>query len=58
MVEKAVLYATLVSGTSIFQPEWHGDVTVRAKQGDERGRELVGFFYRDVVIARVSIQKG
>jgi hypothetical protein len=52
-----LLHATLVRGTSVFKAERHGEVVVPAERGDERGRELVGLFRRNLVIAQVGIQK-
>ena len=58
MVGEALLHAPLVGGTSVLQTERHGYVAVRTIRGDERGCELIGLFHRDLVIARVGIQKG
>jgi hypothetical protein len=56
-ISKTLLHATMVGSAGIFQAERHGEVAIRAERGDERGRELVGLFHRNLVIARVDIQK-
>jgi hypothetical protein len=43
-------HAPLVRRTRIPQTKRHSNVTVHAKGCDERGRELVGLFYPDLVI--------
>ena len=58
MVGEALLHAPLVGGASVLQTERHGHVAVRTIRGDKRGRELIGIFHYDLVIAGVGIQKG
>ena len=58
LVDEALLHAPLVGGASVLQAERHCYIAVRTIQGDERGCELIGLFHRDLVVARVGIQKG
>jgi hypothetical protein len=44
------LDSSLVGSASVLQPEGHGHVAVRAKQGDECGLFLVFFLDYDLVI--------
>ena len=54
---KTLKHTSLEGSPRVFQPERHRDVTVGAEWGDERGRELVGLFHRDLMITGVRIKK-
>ena len=51
LVGEASSHASLIGGASILQTERHGYVTVRTIWGDERSRDLIGLFHRDLVVA-------
>jgi hypothetical protein len=47
----------LESGTRILEHKGHRLVAVRAKQSDERGRELIRYAHRYLVVPGVRIEK-
>jgi hypothetical protein len=51
------IHTSLVCSSYVFEPERHHDVTERSKWGDERGRELVGLFHRDLMVSGVASRK-
>jgi hypothetical protein len=54
---EAGLDSSLVCSAGVLQPEGHGVVAVRAKQGDECGLLLVFFLDRDLVVAGVAVKE-
>ena len=56
-VPKTLKHTMLVCSTSVLQTEWHGDIAERSEGGDERCRELVGLFHRDLMVAGVRIKE-
>jgi hypothetical protein len=51
-------HTPLVCSPRVLEPERHGDIAVRPKWGDERGRGLVKLFHHNLVVARISIKEG
>jgi hypothetical protein len=58
VIAEHVVHATLICEAGILQPEGHGSIAIHTMWGDERGRELVGLFHPDLVIAGVGIKEG
>jgi hypothetical protein len=58
VVAEHVVHAMLIRGSCVALPEGHGCVTIYALRGDEGGREMVGLFHLDLVVARVRIKEG
>ena len=56
-VSKAFGHAMLVRSPGVLESERHRNVAERSKQGDERGRELVGLFHRDLMVSGVRIKE-
>ena len=56
-VPKTLEHTTLVCSPSVFQTKWHGDIAKRFKGGDERCRELVRLFHRNLMVHRVRIKE-
>jgi hypothetical protein len=54
---EAGLDSSLVGSVGVLQPEGHGRVAVRAKQGDERGLLLVFFLNCDLVVPEVAVEE-
>jgi hypothetical protein len=54
---EAGLDSSLVCSVGILQPEGHGRVAVRTKQGDEHGLLLVFFLDHDLVVPRVVVEE-
>jgi hypothetical protein len=48
---QASLHGPLVSGSSILQVKWHGNIAVGSVWGDEEGLDLIRLEERDLVIA-------
>jgi hypothetical protein len=51
------LDSSLVSSAGVLQPERHGRVAVRAKQGDEHGLLLVFFLDSNLVVPGVAVEE-
>ena len=47
----------LVHGPNVLQTKWHHDIVERSKRGDERHRELVRLFHRDLMVPGVRIKE-
>ena len=56
-VPKTLKHTTLVCGPSVLQTERQLDVAERSEGGDERRRELVKLFHRDLMVPRVRIKE-
>ena len=56
-VPKAPEHTMLVCGPHVLQTEWQRDEAERSEGGDEGRRELVGFLYRDLMVAGVRIKE-
>ena len=56
--QQAFLHAALEGGAGVLQAERYGDVAIRPKGRDEGRLQDVGRVQLDLVVARVSIQKG
>lgn len=54
-VIETLFHAALAGRTSVFQAERHRNVAIRSEWCDERGRELVGFFHRNLMVPGVHI---
>jgi hypothetical protein len=52
------LHRLLVSGSSVLQAKWHGDIAVSSIWGDEGRLDLIRLVERDLVIALIGIQEG
>src|SRR3954471_7475558 len=53
----APLNCALISGTSILQTKWHGDITISPERGYECSFYLIFHSQHDLVIASCGIQK-
>jgi hypothetical protein len=51
-------HTSLVCSPRVLELERHGDIAVRPKRGDKRGRELVGLFHHNLVVVGISIKEG
>ena len=51
LVGEASLHASLIGGASVLQTKRHGHITVRTIWGNERSRDLIILFHRDLVVA-------
>ena len=58
LVGKTQLYRPLVGGSCILQPKRQGLVGVCPVRGDEYRLDLIFFFERDLVVARVTVKEG
>ena len=47
----------LIRSPRVFQTERYCDVAERSERGDERCRELVGLFHRDLMVPGVRIKE-
>ena len=56
-VPEASEHTSLVRCRSVLQTKRHRDIAVRSEGGDERCRELVGLFHRDLMIAGIRIKE-
>ena len=56
-VSETLEHAMLVCSPSVLQIKWHCDVAERSERGDERHRELVGLFHRDLMVPEVRIKE-
>ena len=56
-VPETLEHTTLVCSPSVLQTKRHQDMTERSKGGDERCRELVRLFHRDLMVHRVHIKE-
>jgi hypothetical protein len=57
-VPKNSEHTPLVCSPRVLEPERHGDIAVRPKWVDERGRGLVRLFHHNLVVAGISIKEG
>jgi hypothetical protein len=56
-ITKTFKHTLLVGCSCVLQTEHHANITVRSERHDERSRELVGLFHRDLMVARVCIKE-
>ena len=56
-VSKTLEHTMLVLSPCVLQIERYFDVAERSEWGDERCRELVGLFHRDLMVPGVRIKK-
>ena len=56
-VPETLEHTTLIHSPRILQTEQHCDVAERSKGSDERCRERVGLFHRDLMVPGVRIKE-
>jgi hypothetical protein len=54
---KAFKYTSLVYCSRVFQTEQHSNIAEQSEWCDERSRELVELFHRDLMVPRVRIKE-